>query len=212
MPATVFLIRHPESTWNRRGRYQGRQDSRLSRLGTAQAELVTSRLNQARIDGIICSPLQRARSLARSIGRHHGVRPVSDARLIEISHGTWEGLTRAEVEPRYPELYREWIDRPHEVRFPEGESLTDVHERSIPLIEGLLGQGDRTWVVVTHDTVVRLAVAAAKREPLTGFAGVRLENAGITTLVGPSLAGSVRAVNDVTHLGAQRVDLKGQAL
>src|SRR5579884_925101 len=188
MPATVLLIRHPESTWNRRGRYQGQQDSRLSPLGSAQAELVATRLSRSRIDGILCSPLQRARSLARSIGRHHGIRPVSDERLIEISHGTWEGLTRAEVEIRYPELYRDWIDRPHEVRFPEGESLSDVHERSIPVIEGLLRADDRTWVVVTHDTVVRLAVAAARREPVTGFANVQLENAGITTLVGPPLA------------------------
>ena len=40
-------------------------------------------------------------------------------------------------------------------------------------------------MVATHDTVCRLVVAAADGEPVTGFSRVVLENAGITTLVGP---------------------------
>lgn len=68
------------------------------------------------------------------------------------------------------------------------------------------------WVVVTHDTVCRLVVAAARRQPVTGFATVTLENAGITTLVGPHLVGSVEHINDVEHLGEHRVNLGTQAL
>jgi hypothetical protein len=45
-----------------------------------------------------------------------------------------------------------------------------------------------------------------------GFSRVSLENAAITTLVGPSLVGSVRHLNDVAHLGEHRVNLGGQAL
>jgi hypothetical protein len=55
-------------------------------------------------------------------------------------------------------------------------------------------------------------VAAAQRQPVIGFADVGLENAGITTLVGPELVGSVRQVNDVDHLGEHRVNLGTQAL
>jgi len=47
---------------------------------------------------------------------------------------------------------------------------------------------------------------------VTGFSSVSLENAGITTLVGPSLADSVHHINDVEHLGEMRVNLSGQAL
>src|SRR5579875_1005931 len=177
MTGNVLLIRHPESNWNRSGKYQGRRDSRLSALGAAQAELVASRLRRERIDGIFCSPLRRARTLAEKIGRHHGVEPVPDERLTEISHGVLEGLNRPQVERPFPVLYRKWVERPHEVRFPEGESLADVHERAVPLIERLLREENRTWVVVTHDAVARLAVAAAKEEPLVGFTEVQLENA-----------------------------------
>jgi broad specificity phosphatase PhoE len=67
-------------------------------------------------------------------------------------------------------------------------------------------------VVVTHDTVARLVIAAAQEEPVLGFSTVSLENAAITTLVGPRLVGSVHHMNDVEHLGEHRVNLGGQAL
>jgi broad specificity phosphatase PhoE len=188
-------------------------DIPLSPLGRVQAELVAARLSRESITGIICSPLRRARMLAQAIARYHHLTPHPDDRLTEIGHGVWEGLTRDAIQEKYPEMYAEWSERPHDVSFPGGESLQMVHDRSIPPIAGLLArQGDEHWVVVTHDTVCRLAVAAAQCRPVAGFSDVGLENAGITTLVGPQLVGSVRQVNDVEHLGEHRVNLEVQAL
>lgn len=213
MPTTVLLIRHPESAWNRMGIYQGQKDTPLSPLGRVQAELVATNLRHRNLTGILCSPLERAWALARAIGRYHGIEPVPDERLTEISHGTWEGLHRHDIENQFPELYRLWLESPHDVEFPEGESLPDVHERSLCVFEELLSRaGDETWVVVTHDAVARLVVAAAEERPVVGFADISLENGGITTLEGPHLIGSVRHVNDVTHLGEHRVELENQAL
>lgn len=213
MPTTVLLIRHPESAWNRKGIYQGQIDTPLSPLGRAQAELVAARLSCDHLTGIVCSPLRRARALAQAIARYHHLTPQPDERLTEISHGTWEGMARHEVENHFPEMYQTWLDRPHDVTFPNGESLHDVHRRCLePIVELLARPGDETWVVVTHDTVARLAIAAAQEEPVAGFSSVSLENAAITTLVGPTLVGSVRHMNDVGHLGEHRVNLEGQAL
>jgi broad specificity phosphatase PhoE len=213
MPTTVLLIRHPESAWNRQGIYQGQKDAPLSPLGKVQAALVAARLRGERISGIVSSPLHRARALADAIGRHHDIEPRSDERLTEISHGAWEGLTRAQVQEQYPELLRAWQERPQEVTFPGGESLANVHDRSINSVATLLSRTDAsTWVVVTHDAVARLLVAAAQGRPVSGFASVSLENAAITTMVGPHLQGSVRTINDISHLGTHRVQLEGQAL
>lgn len=213
MPTTVLIIRHPESAWNRKGIYQGQRDIPLSALGRLQAELVAARLRHEPLTGVVCSPLRRARVLAQAIARYHHLTPHPDDRLTEISHGTWEGMTRHEAEQRFPEMYQTWIEQPHEVTFPGGESLHDVHHRSVAPVEDILSRpGDETWVVVTHDTVARLVVAAAQEQPVVGFSSVSLENAGITTLQGPGLVGSIRQVNDVDHLGEHRVNLGGQAL
>jgi broad specificity phosphatase PhoE len=213
MPTTVLLIRHPESAWNRKGIYQGQMDIPLSPLGRVQAELVAARLMRDHVAGVVCSPLRRARALAQAIARYHHLAAEPDERLTEISHGSWEGLSRDEVQRRFPEMYDTWIERPHDVTFPGGESLGDVHERSVgPIADILARPGGDTWVVVTHDTVARLVIAAAQEEPVVGFSSVSLENAAITTLVGPNLVGSVLHVNDVEHLGEHRVNLGRQAL
>ncbi len=213
MPTTVLLIRHPESAWNQKGIYQGQMDTPLSPLGRAQAELVAARLSREHLHGVVCSPLRRARVLAQAIARYHHLTPQSDDRLTEISHGSWEGMSRHEVQQRFPDMYQTWLDRPHEVTFPGGESLYEVHNRSVSLVAELLARPEAgTWVVVTHDTVARLVLAAAQEQPVVGFASVSLENAAITTLVGPNLVGCVHHVNDVAHLGEHRVNLEGQAL
>lgn len=213
MPTTVLMIRHPESAWNRKGIYQGQMDIALSPLGRVQAELVAARLRHEDITGIVCSPLRRAHTLAQAIARYHHLTPQPDERLTEIAHGSWEGLSRHEAERAFPEMYATWQERPYDVTFPGGESLTDVHNRSVVAVEEILRRpGDETWVVVTHDTVARLVVCAAEQRPVIGVSDVTLENAAITTLEGPHLIGSVRHVNDVAHLGEHRVNLEGQAL
>lgn len=213
MTTTVLLIRHPESAWNRKGIYQGQHDIPLSPLGRVQAELVAARLAREPIAGVTCSPLRRAHTLAQAIGRYHHLTPQPDPRLTEIAHGSWEGLSRAEVEHRFPDVYRTWLERPQDVTFPGGESLHVVHRRSVSAVAELLARpGDDHWVVVTHDTVARLVVCAALQRDVDGFTDVSLENAGITTLVGPTLEGSLRELNDVAHLGEHRVNLEGQAL
>jgi phosphoserine phosphatase len=213
MPTTILLIRHPESAWNKKGIYQGQIDTPLSPLGRLQAELVGARLSHERVTGVVSSPLKRALVLARAIGRYHHLSVQADDRLTEISHGSWEGFARDEVQQRFPDMYDAWIDRPDEVRFPKGESLQDVHDRAVTRVSELLStDSDETWVVVTHDTIARLVIAAAWEQPVLGFSSVSLENAAITTLVGPSLVGSVLQMNDVDHLGHHRVDLEAQAL
>lgn len=212
MSTTVLLIRHPESAWNRRGIYQGQRDTPLSALGRVQAELVADRLSKQRIDGVVCSPLRRARLLAGAIGRRHRLEAEPQDGLTEIAHGTWESLSREQVRERFPDMYRTWSERPHDVSFPGGESLHDVHARAVPIVESLFDGKGGVRVVVTHDTVCRLVVAAAQGQGPEGFACVQLENAGITTLEGPELLGSLIRVNDVEHLGAHRVQLETQAL
>ena len=112
----------------------------------------------------------------------------------------------AQAIARYHHLHAEPDERLTEISHGnwEGISRRDIEE--------LLARSEGTWVVATHDTICRLAVAAANEEPVVGFSDVGLENAGITTLIGPHLVGSVHQVNDVEHLGEHRVDLEAQAL
>src|SRR3546814_10670337 len=91
-----------------------------------------------------------------------------DPGLMEIAHGTWEGLLAAEIRARDPDRLVAWRDAPHEVLMPEGESLQHVFDRAWPaLARAVEGLGvDDTVLVVAHDAVNRVLLCRVLGIPL----------------------------------------------
>jgi broad specificity phosphatase PhoE len=77
-----------------------------------------------------------------------------------VDVGSWSGLTRAEVESRYPDGYRRWLEYGH--GWEDGETYEELGRR---VVGGLLEIGDRhageTVLAVTHGGPIRSALAAA---------------------------------------------------
>ncbi len=57
--------------------------------------------------------------------------------LCEIDFGAFEGLTYAEVESRYPQKYKHWMEHPTQINFPDGESFSDMKNRVIGFLASL---------------------------------------------------------------------------
>lgn len=101
MATRVLLVRHGQSEWNAVGRWQGQADPPLTDVGRDQARAAARSLGA--LDAIFASDLQRAAETAAIISAELGVGPVViDPDLRERDAGEWSGLTRAEVEARYP--------------------------------------------------------------------------------------------------------------
>jgi|SRR5579872_1078643 len=207
----LWLVRHGETTWNVAGRYQGRKDSMLSGRGMAQAHALAERLAHEPPAAIVCSPLLRTRATADVVAQRLDLRAEVDERLIEISHGAWEGFTVAEVEERWPEMLRQWKQSPHDVRFPGGESLADVAARWNDFVTDLPTTAS-PLLVVTHDVIVRLAVLAAQGKGPEAYYEVVVENAAITEIAMENGAFSIVRINDAGHLDGIRADIATQAL
>lgn len=104
----VYYVRHGETDWNVERRLQGRQDIPLNANGCAQAArcgdilrdlFVRDDKTPADLD-FVASPLGRARITMELMRGTLGLDPHAyaiDERLIEISFGTWEGKTLAEM-------------------------------------------------------------------------------------------------------------------
>lgn len=154
----ILLARHGETPWNAEGRYQGQEDIALSPVGEAQARALGERLRDVDITRAVASPLSRARRTAElALGDRAGMLAF-DAGLLEIAHGTWEGLLASEIRARDPQRLLDWRERPHEVLMPGGESLQHVFDRAWPaLARACDGLGDDdTLLVVAHDAVNRV--------------------------------------------------------
>jgi broad specificity phosphatase PhoE len=97
----MLLVRHGQSEWNAVGRWQGRADPALSDLGRHQARTAAERLGS--VDVVVASPLLRALDTARILAEALGVGPVLlEPDLVERDVGEWSGLTRDEIEARWP--------------------------------------------------------------------------------------------------------------
>jgi len=101
--AAILLARHGETDWNRDGRLQGWSDPPLNAAGRAQARALAERLRATPFDAVYASDLRRAFETAEIVATSHGVPVVPDPGLREVDIGSWSGLTRAEIDARFPD-------------------------------------------------------------------------------------------------------------
>jgi broad specificity phosphatase PhoE len=198
---SLFVVRHPQTTWNLEQRYQGRLEAPLSPQGRAEAERVVETFAGEPLESVYSSPLQRARDLAGAIAASADVPLQIDERFTELALGPWQGLYRWEIERRFAELYREWYTRPDRVTFPGGESLADVRQRSQRgLAEILARHPEGTVVLVSHTAVIQSLACAALSIPPRFIHRVRVSNCSISILCGVEPPGSVLSLNVTSHL------------
>ena len=101
----VLIARHGQSEWNQLGRWQGQADPALSEFGFVQA--ADAAANCGAFEAIVSSNLRRASQTAVVISEATGIVPVLiDEAFSERDVGLYQGLTREEIEERYPgQLY-----------------------------------------------------------------------------------------------------------
>jgi len=198
----LLLARHGETPWNAEGRYQGQSDIALSPVGEAQARALGERLRGVPITRAVASPLGRAHHTAElALGARHGLL-TTDAGLMEIAHGTWEGLLAAEIRARDPDRLQAWRDTPHEVLMPGGESLQHVFDRAWPaLARAADGLGaDDTLLVVAHDAVNRVLLCHVLGIPFARLWSFRQAPTTLNLLEGPDADRlEVVRLNDCSH-------------
>ena len=198
----LLLARHGETAWNAEGRYQGQSDIPLSEVGEKQARALGERLRAVPVTRAVASPLGRARQTAEfALGDRRGML-TADAGLMEIAHGTWEGLLASEIRARDPDRLQAWRDTPHEVLMPEGESLQHVFDRAWPaLLRAAEGLGDDdTLLLVAHDAVNRVLLCHVLGIPFGRLWTFRQAPTTLNLLQGPSVdALEVVRLNDCSH-------------
>jgi broad specificity phosphatase PhoE len=200
-PARLVLVRHGQSTWNGLGKIQGQLDPPLSERGREQAQKLAERLGAHRWTAFYTSDLARARQTAEPICERLGREPVPVAQLREIDLGEWEGLTRHELEARYPKLWSRWLEEPSWDLVPGGEGARRFERRVGAALDRLLEAhptGDT--LVVTHGGVIQVALGRAVGRRSAGIFPFRISNASITTLEHGPRRLLVSSVNDVCHL------------
>jgi len=156
---TLYYVRHGETDWNLAQRYQGRRDIPINATGRAQAKqhglkLAAVLASRAAALDYVASPLKRACETMAILRAELGLAPGAyrtDARLLEIDYGSWEGqpwhdiasLDAAGYAARQADI---WTWQPK-----GGESYKMVADR----VGSWLAELERDSVVVAHGGVSR---------------------------------------------------------
>jgi broad specificity phosphatase PhoE len=160
MTATrIFLVRHGATELSAEDAFAGETDVPLSDIGRDQLRNLAARLAGEPIAAFYASPLGRTMETARILAAPHGKPVTPKEGLREISHGHWEGKTRATVEKEHPKEYALWEADPFSFAPPGGETGIAVTARALPaLLEIVSAHPGVQVVVASHKATIRLLI------------------------------------------------------
>lgn len=156
----LYIIRHGQTQWNVEKRLQGRADTELDKDGIRLAKVTAEKMKDIPFDLALTSPLKRARNTAEIILAGRNVPIIEDERLMEISFGSWEGLSCSKTNFEIPtEHFDDFYQKPFEfVTAADGETIRQVCERLKGFYEELIAKKayqDKTILIATHGCAVR---------------------------------------------------------
>jgi len=139
----IYVFRHGETFDNRNRIFSGWRDSRLTRKGRKQAEVLAQKMARKKVDVCITSRLSRSKETARIVFRGRRIRFEVDDRIIERDYGDLSGKSKEKL------MKKEFVKavkyrRFYDFRPPGGESLKDVQKRVFPFCRDLVKRIRRT--------------------------------------------------------------------
>jgi broad specificity phosphatase PhoE len=157
----VFLVRHGATVLSAEDRFAGSTDAPLSDEGRAQVTRLARRLAHVRIAAVFSSSMGRTLETGRILAEPHGLEVQPRPELREIDHGRWEGLTRHEVDARFPDEVAMWEQDPYTCAPAEGESGLMVTARALPeLLRIVRAHPGCKLIVVSHKATIRLLLSS----------------------------------------------------
>jgi len=96
----IWIVRHGETDWSRRGLHTGRTNVPLTVAGEREAIALRRRFGGRRFALVLLSPLSRARETCRLVGYGDVAQAEND--LLEWDYGVYEGRTTAEIQREAP--------------------------------------------------------------------------------------------------------------
>ena len=161
--STLLLVRHGLTALTGpvlSGRTPG---VHLDERGQKQAAALAERMAVLPLAAIVTSPLERCVETAAAIRDAQQGTPDwhVDDRLTECGYGEWTGKALKDL-VKDP-LWKVVQSQPSAVRFPDGESLTEMAARAVSSVrewDARLGE-DAVWMAASHGDVIKAVVADA---------------------------------------------------
>ena len=184
---TVLLIRHGRTSANTAGLLAGRASGvELDATGVQQAAELAARLSGVRLRAIVTSPLRRCRQTAQALiaAQSDSCVMAVEQGLVECGYGEWTGKSLRELSK--DKLWGAVQQQPSAVRFPGGESMSEMSTRAIAAVRAWNERmdaehgTDAVWAAVSHGDLIKAILADALGMHLDSFQRIVVDPASIS--------------------------------
>jgi broad specificity phosphatase PhoE len=187
----IYIVRHGETIWNLEQRFQGWENSDLTKKGQKQAMLAGQFLRDKNVQQIYCSPLQRCLDTLQIIKDQvkplNSVEAVLDSNLKECHYGKIEGENENLIRTS---LLLQGIDRKDpgvkfNFKFKNGESYKDQLIRVLRFVStNDLQNTDLNTLIVCHmGTMKYLSIALQNKVETQDIYGATMWRPGNDTVI-----------------------------
>lgn len=201
MEKEIFIIRHGQTDYNRRGIIQGSGiDSEINETGKLQARAFYEAYQDKPFQLIITSDLQRThQTVAGFIDR--GIPWIRKPEINEISWGKYEGVERSEETVRvFDHIVGSWQSGQFDVRPEAGESAAELESRLLTFVEFLKNRPESNILVCTHGRTLRCLMCILEGRDISLMDEYMHDNTGLYKLHFKDRQFHTALKNDVMHL------------
>jgi probable phosphoglycerate mutase len=146
----IYLIRHPETEYNKLGITQGHDDSPLTEKGINTAKKLGQLLKNRKIFKIYSSDLGRCIQTSRIINKFLNVDIYPQKELRERNHGDFNGKSAKLISQTFDMSNPDLI-------LPNGESFNQMKKRVLLFIQNL--NESKPVLIVTHEGCLRAVLS-----------------------------------------------------
>ena len=157
----IYLVRHGQTAWNKEEIFRGRTDVPLNETGLREAQLAGEYFREMEIHAIYSSPLLRALETAQKIAEVQRLEVRSLQGIIDMCFGEWEGQSLKDVQEKDGQRFQQWKNEPHLVKIPGGETLDEVRDRAMAVLETTIkSHSGKTLLFVSHRVVNKVILCS----------------------------------------------------
>lgn len=160
----LILVRHGQSVYNLENRFTGNLDINLTKLGEQEALNAGDKLLNFKFDLAYTSTLIKAQEslniILKEIHQTDCIVIQNDA-LNERNYGNLQGLNKDEIIAKFGQEQVDIWRRSYETRPPDGESLEDTFNRTIPFYKQVIEPElrlQKNILIVAHGNSLRALV------------------------------------------------------
>ncbi|NLM05193.1 MAG: histidine phosphatase family protein [Clostridiales bacterium] len=197
----LYLVRHGQTVDNHSERLSGWSDTKLSDLGKKQVKNVGEAFKKIDLDYIYTSDLRRAKDTALAIYEGRDIPFIELKSLREIHFGDLEGHTLDELRENYPQIYAGLEKDNEKTKFPNGESLEDMHNRVSKVVDEILEEHNgKNILLVAHSGVIRSIIAHLITGDIRHHWNFKIDNCSISIIECENGFNVLDGLNDKSHL------------